>query len=78
MANAVDRHEARSKTARVVTAVFGVFLIVVAVVILLSVDRPMSLGALMASLVIGLLGVDACVSAARSKRSLVERIGPLP
>ena len=61
-----------------VTGVFGVFLVVVAVVILVATDRPIRLGALMASLVIGLLGVEACVSAARGKRSLVERIGPLP
>jgi uncharacterized membrane protein YczE len=68
----------RSKTARIVTAVFGVFLIVLAIGILLAVEEPIGVGALLAALVVGLLGVDACVSAARNKRSLVERIGPLP
>jgi hypothetical protein len=68
----------RSKTARIVTAVFGVFLIVLAIGILLAVEEPIGVGALLPALVVGLLGVDACVSAARNKRSLVERIGPLP
>jgi uncharacterized membrane protein YczE len=68
----------RSKTARIVTAVFGVFLIVLAIGILLAVEEPIGVGALLAALVVGLLGVDACVSAARNRRSLVERIGPLP
>jgi hypothetical protein len=68
----------RSKTARIVTAVFGVFFIVLAIGILLAVEEPIGVGALLAALVVGLLGVDACVRAARNKRSLVERIGPLP
>ncbi len=67
-----------SSTARIVTAVFGVCLIVLAIVILLSVDGPMFVGAVVAALAVGLLGADACVSAARNKRSLLERIGPLP
>jgi hypothetical protein len=78
MTNPIDRDVQRSKAGRIVTAVFGVFLIVLAIVILLSVEESMGVGALVASLVVGLLGVDACVSAARNKRSLVERIGPLP
>ena len=78
MEDSADRAKPQSKTARVVTVVFGVFLVVIAAVILAFADRPLSIGALVASLVVGLLGVDACVSAARSKRSLVERIGPLP
>jgi hypothetical protein len=68
----------RSKTARIVTAVFGVFFILLAIGILLAVEEPIGVGALLAALVVGLLGVDACVSAARNRRSLVERIGPLP
>ena len=65
-------------TGRVVTAVFGVFLVVVAIVVLVATDRPIPIGALTASLVLALLGLEACVSAVRSRRSLVERIGPLP
>jgi len=78
MTNPVDRDKQRSKTPRIVTAVFGAFLILLAVVILLSVDQSMIVGAVVAALVIGLLGVDACVSAARDKASLLQRIGPLP
>ena len=68
----------RSKTGRMVTAVFGVFLVGLAVVIWLSADNPISVGAVVAALAVGLLGVDACLSAVRNKRSLLERIGPLP
>ena len=78
MANSVDRDKQRSKSGRLVTAVFGVFLVALAIVILVSVDGSMSFGAIAAALVVGLLGVDACVSAALNKRSLLERIGPLP
>ena len=58
--------------------VFGVCLVILAIVILVSINGPIGLGAVIAALVIGLLGVDACVSAARNKRSLLERMGPLP
>jgi ABC-type bacteriocin/lantibiotic exporter with double-glycine peptidase domain len=78
MENSADGARPQSKTGRVVTVLFGVFLVVIAAVILAFADWPLSIRALVASLVFGLLGIDACVSAARSKRSLVERIGPLP
>jgi hypothetical protein len=58
--------------------VFGVFLILLAIGIVLSVDGPMYVGAVVAASAIGLLGVDACVNAVRSEQSLLERIGPLP
>jgi hypothetical protein len=61
-----------------VTAAFGVFFVLLAIGIVLSVDGSMFVGAAVAALVVGLLGVDACVSAIRGKRSLLERIGPLP
>lgn len=78
MTNPPDSDKQRFRTGRLVTAVFGVFLIVLAIVILLSFDGSMMVGAVVAALAVGLLGVDACVSAARNKRSLLERIGPLP
>lgn len=78
MTNPNTRDVQGSKTRRIVTAVFGVFLMVLAIAILLSADEPMGVGAFVVSLVMALLGVDACVSAARNKPSLVERIGPLP
>ena len=78
MANSLDRDMQRSKTGRVVTAVFGVFLVALAIVILVSIDGTLTVGAVVSALVVGLLGVDACVNAARNRRSLLERIGPLP
>lgn len=68
----------RSGTLRVVTAIFGAFLILLAFAILLLVDRSMIVGGVVAALVLGYLGGDACLSAVRGKRALVERIGPLP
>ena len=65
-------------TRRIVAAVFGVIFIALAVLLLMSVERPIGIGTLFASLVVGSLGVDGCLSAFRNKRSLVERIGPLP
>ena len=78
MTDPIARDRQRSKTERIVTAAFGVFLVVLAIVLFLSVDGPISVGQVVAALALGLLGVDACVSAARNKRSLLERIGPLP
>jgi len=78
MTNPVDREKQRWKAPRVVTAAFGACLVVLAIVILLSVDQSMLVGAIVAALVIGLLGVDACISALRDKPSLLHRIGPLP
>jgi len=78
MANRPESDEPTTVTRRTVTAAFGVFFVVLAVAIVLSVDGPLSIGAFVAALAVGLLGVDACVSAVRGKRSLLERIGPLP
>ena len=78
MRSPIDPVKQRSKTARVVTAVFGAFLILLALAILLLVDRSMIVGGIVAALVLGFLGVDACVSAVRDRPALVQRIGPLP
>ena len=78
MTNRADSDKPRSRTQRLVTAVFGVFFVLLAVAIPLSVDRSMLVGAAVAALAVGILGVDACVSALRNRRSLLERIGPLP
>ena len=78
MTTPLDPIKQRSKTPRVVTALFGAFFILLAVAILLSADRSMIVRAVLGALVIGLLGVDACISAARDKPSLLQRIGPLP
>lgn len=65
-----------TKAYRMVTAVFGVFFAALAVAIVVASER--TIGALLAAGVIGLLGVDALVSAYRNKPSLLSRIGPLP
>ena len=78
MTHPVDREKPRWTTPRIVTAGFGAFLIVLAIVILLSVDQSMIFGAVVAASAVGLLGVDACVAAIRDKPSLLQRIGPLP
>jgi hypothetical protein len=66
----------RSKTYRLVTAAFGVLFAVIALVMVVVSDR--SLGPLLVAAVVGILGVDAVVSALRNKPSLLSRIGPLP
>jgi hypothetical protein len=65
-----------SKTYRLVTAAFGLLFMVVAVAIVVVSDR--TFGPILASAGIGILGVDAMVSAFRNKPSLLSRIGPLP
>ena len=78
MKNRAESDQPRSMAHRIVTAVFGVFLVLLAIGIVLASDASMPVGAVVAALALGVLGVDACVSAIRSKRSLLERIGPLP
>ena len=56
----------------------GALFVALAIAIIVVVDRPIGLGALVAAMVIGLLGIDALISAVRAKRSLLSRIGPLP
>jgi hypothetical protein len=70
--------ESRTATQRSVTAAFGVLFILLAIGIVASAESSMFLGAVIAALAVGLLGIDGCVSAFRGKRSLLERIGPLP
>jgi hypothetical protein len=65
-----------SRNNRIVTAVFGLFFVVLAVAIIVVSDR--SAGPLLAAAVISVLGIDAIASAFRNKPSLLSRIGPLP
>jgi hypothetical protein len=60
-----------------VTAAAGILLIGCAVAIVVA-SADYSLGILAAAAVIGGLGIDALASAARNRRSLLSRIGPLP
>lgn len=63
---------------RIVTGCMGALFVALAIAIIAVVDWPIGPGALVAALVIGLLGIDALISAVRAKRSLLSRIGPLP
>jgi hypothetical protein len=63
---------------RIVTGCMGALFVALAIAIIAVVDRPIGMGALVAAIVIGLLGIDALISAVRAKRSLLSRIGPLP
>jgi hypothetical protein len=63
---------------RVAAAVIGALFVVLALAILASSVHDLSVGPLMAALVIGALGIEALLSAARRRRCLLSRIGPLP
>jgi hypothetical protein len=76
----MDRHDSRSGGTldRWVAAAIGAVFIAVALFILVSsLDAP-DLGALLAVVVIGGLGLEAVISAVRNRRCLLSRIGPLP
>lgn len=61
---------------RLITAAFGALFTICAITLLLLSER--TIGPLVAAAGIGLLGIDAMVSAYRGTRSLLSRIGPLP
>lgn len=63
---------------RTVTAVFGVFFVVLALAILATAWESAPVEAVIAALVVGFLGAEAIVSVLRGRPSLLSRIGPLP
>jgi len=67
---------ATSATHRFITGALGALFVVVAVVI--GVISELTMGVILAALVIGGLGLDALVNAWRNRPSLLEKIGPLP
>ncbi len=69
---------AQSRTGRIVTTLFGVFFATLGVVIVIEAPAPLTAGPVIVALVVGGLGVDLIVSAARGKTSLLSRLGPLP
>lgn len=71
-----EHQQIHSKTYRIVTGAFGSLFVALSVVLFVVSDR--SLGAAIAGVVIGGLGVDAVIGALRNKMSLLARIGPLP
>jgi len=68
----------RANLERLVTALFGVFFIIIAVVVLIVAWDATPIGGMVVSLVIGFLGAEAIVSAWRDRSSLLSRMGPLP
>ena len=73
-----DNSESGGKLERWVATAIGALFIAIAVFILLSSPDTPGWGALLAGAVIGALGLEAVVSAARNRRCLLSRIGPLP
>jgi hypothetical protein len=71
-------HQDDLRGSRIVTGCIGALFVALAIAIVAVVERPMGPGALIAALVIGLLGIDALINAVRNRRSLLSRIGPLP
>jgi hypothetical protein len=67
-----------TKARRIVGALFGIFFVVIALVILFTSNASNRVGAIAAAVVIGGLGLDLVASSIRGKRSLLARIGPLP
>jgi len=63
---------------RVAAAVIGAFFVGIALAILASFVHDLSVGPVLAAVVIGGLGFEALFSAARKRRCLLSRIGPLP
>ena len=72
-----DRTQAHgSRSFRIVTAGIGLFFTVLAIGMV--VVTGFSVGAMIAAVIVGTLGIDAIVSACRGTRPLLSRIGPLP
>lgn len=73
-----DSEPLRSKTYRLITVGVGALFVAIAVAIAVLTDISTQPGALLAAVIIGVLGFDALLGAIRNKRSLLSRIGPLP
>lgn len=68
----------KRRVSRTVDAIVGTVFLLVAGAILLAAWQSTPLGAAIAAALVGGLGIEAIVSAVRSKGSLISRIGPLP
>jgi len=69
---------AKSKVDRIVMALFGAFFLVLAGLVLFAAWDSTPFGAIAVASVLGLLGVDAMLSAKQDRPSILSRIGPLP
>ena len=70
--------EAPTNAERWVTAMVGLLFVGIAIAIVGLLAADLSFGTLALAAVIGGLGIEAILSAARKRRSIVSRIGPLP
>ncbi|MGG6239493.1 hypothetical protein ACQ4N7_12770 [Nodosilinea sp. AN01ver1] len=68
----------RSRSYRWITATFGLVFVLLAIAILATADSNRKLGSALVAIIVGGLGGDAMVSAARNGRSILSRLGPLP
>ena len=68
----------KSTSKRIVDMLFGVLFVVSAAAILVLSDESTVAGSIAAALIVGGLGIEAIFCAARGKRPLLARIGPLP
>lgn len=78
MAEPDGRPAAHRRLDRWVNVAFGLLFIGVAAAVVYYAADAYPVGAGAVALVTGSLGIDALVSAARNRRSLASRIGPLP
>ena len=67
-----------TRTRRLIGALFGVFFVVLAVLIIATSEPPARVVAIAVAIVIGGLGLDLILSVLRRRKSLLSRIGPLP
>jgi hypothetical protein len=63
---------------RVAAVLIGALFVGIALAILVSFMHDLSVGPVLAAVVIGGLGIEALLSAAHNRRCLLSRIGPLP
>ena len=73
-----NHSRARQSADRLVSAFFGVLFVAIAVAIVVVTLDSGNIAAHLLALLIGFLGVEALLSAARNRPSLLSRIGPLP
>lgn len=67
-----------STSGRVADLLFGILFLVLAAAILFLSERFARVGAIVAAVTVGGIGIEAIYCAWRGKRSLLARIGPLP
>jgi hypothetical protein len=77
MSRPPDPSAPKSPSPRVESA-FGIGFILVAIAIVVYADPGTGVGPWQAAGAVGGLGLEAVIAAARGRRSLLSRIGPLP